>query len=231
MSRLITYNFKTLLSLQNVSKKYGTEMWALKGISLTIEDSEFCYIVGHSGCGKTTLFRLILREEAPTDGKIFFRDIEVTSLPEDYLSMYRQKLGVVFQDYRLIPTKTVFENVAFAMEVVGKDNKSIAKKVPEILDRVGLISKSQVYPQQLSGGEQQRIAIARAIINDPLLLIADEPTGNLDLETSIEILELLESINHTGTTVVIATHNTELLNRKKRKTIVMDHGTISCISA
>lgn len=206
-------------------------MWALKDVTLTISETEFCYIVGHSGCGKTTLFRLILREEAPTDGKIFFRDIEVTSLPEDYLSMYRQKLGVVFQDYRLIPTKTVFENVAFAMEVVGKDNKSIAKKVPEILDRVGLISKSQVYPQQLSGGEQQRIAIARAIINDPLLLIADEPTGNLDLETSIEILELLESINHTGTTVVIATHNTELLNRKKRKTIVMDHGTISCISA
>lgn len=220
-----------MLSLQNISKKYGNDMWALKDVTLTISETEFCYIVGHSGCGKTTLFRLILREEAPTDGKIFFRDIEVTSLPEDYLSMYRQKLGVVFQDYRLIPTKTVFENVAFAMEVVGKDNKSIAKKVPEILDRVGLISKSQVYPQQLSGGEQQRIAIARAIINDPLLLIADEPTGNLDLETSIEILELLESINHTGTTVVIATHNTELLNRKKRKTIVMDHGTISCISA
>lgn len=205
-------------------------MWALKDVTLTISETEFCYIVGHSGCGKTTLFRLILREETPTDGKIFFKDIEITALPDDYLSMYRQKLGVVFQDYRLIQTKTVYENVAFAMEVVGKDNKAIANKVPEILERVGLDGKEKTYPQQLSGGEQQRVAIARAIINDPLLLIADEPTGNLDIDTSLGILDLLEDINSTGTTIVVATHNTELLNRKKRKTIVMDHGTVSCIS-
>ena len=145
-----------MLSLQDISKKYGNDMWALKDVNLTISETEFCYIVGHSGCGKTTLFRLILREETPTDGKIFFKDIEITALPDDYLSMYRQKLGVVFQDYRLIQTKTVYENVAFAMEVVGKDNKAIANKVPEILERVGLDGKERTYPQQLSGGEQQR---------------------------------------------------------------------------
>jgi len=215
-----------MITLKNVSKKYPPNVFALKNISLHIEKGELCYIVGRSGAGKTTLVRLLLREERPTLGDIVVNDVEVSSLPDEYLGAYRQQIGVVFQDYKLIKTKNVFDNISFAMEVMGADRHEIEEKVERMLKRVDLVEKKLLYPKQLSGGEAQRVTIARALINDPVLLIADEPTGNLDKETAYKIIDLLEEVYNKGVNVLVATHDLSLIDRFKGRIISLENGMI-----
>lgn len=215
-----------MLKVQNVSKKYPGDIVALDNVSFTIEDNEMCYLTGHSGAGKSTLFRLILREEKPTDGKIIFNNLEISSLPYDYLDVYRQQIGVIFQDYKLIQTKNVFENVAFALEIIGVPQKEIEKRTNEALERVLLTQRMKLYPYQLSGGEQQRAAIARAIVNKPLFILADEPTGNLDSDTAMTIIDLLKEINKEGTEILIATHDFDLIKRVDGRILTLKNGKL-----
>ena len=215
-----------MLSIQSVTKKYGTDGKALNDINLTIEKGEFVFIVGRSGMGKSTLIKLIIGEDKPTSGKIMIHDWVINELTKDQLPYYRRQIGVVFQDFRLLEKKTVRENIAFAMEVSGSADSAIAKKVPEMLDLVGLREKGDRFPEELSGGEQQRVAIARALVHDPKMLIADEPTGNLDIHNSLEIMELLELINRHGTTVLIATHDKTIVDAMKKRVITIDNGKI-----
>jgi cell division transport system ATP-binding protein len=215
-----------MLSIQSVTKKYGTDGKALNDINLTIEKGEFVFIVGRSGMGKSTLIKLIIGEDKPTSGKIMIHDWVINELTRDQLPYYRRQIGVVFQDFRLLEKKTVRENIAFAMEVSGSADSAIAKKVPEMLDLVGLREKGDRFPEELSGGEQQRVAIARALVHDPKMLIADEPTGNLDIHNSLEIMELLELINRHGTTVLIATHDKTIVDAMKKRVITIDNGKI-----
>lgn len=215
-----------MLTLQNVTKKYGNGGKALNDINLTIEKGEFVFIVGRSGMGKSTLIKLIIGEDKPSTGKIMIHDWVINELTRDQLPYYRRQIGVVFQDFRLLEKKTVRENISFAMEVSGSSDSAIAKKVPEMLELVGLREKGDRFPEELSGGEQQRVAIARALVHDPKMLIADEPTGNLDIHNSMEILELLDLINQHGTTVLVATHDKSIVDAMKKRVITIENGKI-----
>ena len=216
-----------MIEIDRVSKTYETGNKALKNVSLTIEDGEFVFIMGRSGSGKSTLMKLLLKEVEPSSGKIIVNDMELGKMPRRYVPKYRRRLGVVFQDFRLLKDKTVYENVAFAQRVIGVPTRTIKESVPEMLRLVGLSAKYKSFPNQLSGGEQQRVAIARALINSPEVLLADEPTGNLDAQNSMEIMRLLEEINNRGTTVVVVTHSQEIVNRMGKRVITLDRGVVA----
>lgn len=215
-----------MLFFDKVTKRYNDDITALEDILFRIDRGEFTFLVGPSGAGKTTLLRLLIREELPTSGSIFFEDVEVPKLPRKLLSTYRQKLGVVFQDIKLLPTKTLEENIAFALEILGKDNQEILETTDYLLELVKLQDRRRLFPQQLSGGEQQRGAIARALANSPDLLVADEPTGNLDPENAMQLLEILKNIHKTGTTVLVISHDRDIVNQMKTRVIRMDKGKI-----
>lgn len=216
-----------MLLFENVVKVYeNTDVSALKGIDLKIEKGEFVFLVGHSGAGKSTLIKMITAEEKPTSGNIVINKTRVNVLKRKEIPYYRRTLGMVFQDFRLLDNKTVSENVAYAMRVIGATNRAIRRRVPDVLNRVGLSSKAKFLPNQLSGGEQQRVAIARALANNPGLIIADEPTGNLDPETSREIMNYLEEINKSGTTIIVATHDKDIVNSMHKRVVEIDGGLI-----
>ena len=215
-----------MIELSHVNKVYSEGNRAVKDLSLTIDDGEFAFIVGRSGSGKSTLLKLLLKELEPTSGRIVVNDMDLGKMPRRYVPKYRRKLGVVFQDFRLLKDLTVFENVAFAQRVIGVPGRVIRDTVPEMLRLVGLSAKYKAYPAQLSGGEQQRVAVARAIVNRPDILLADEPTGNLDPGNSMEIMKLLEEINNRGTTVLVVTHNREIVNSMKKRVITMRKGVV-----
>jgi cell division transport system ATP-binding protein len=215
-----------VIRFENVSKTYKNGTPALTNISLDIEKGEFVFLVGASGSGKTTFLRLLLREELPDRGRILEAGRDIGSLPKWRVPYLRRNIGCVFQDFRLLPNKTVFENVAFALEVIGRPRSTVENQVPQILDLVGLGNKADNLPNELSGGEQQRVAVARAFVNRPLILLADEPTGNLDPTNSESIMALLERINRTGTTVVMASHDKALVDRMRRRVIELDRGEL-----
>ena len=217
---------KGIIYLDNVTKSYSTGSPAINGITLSIQKGEFVFIVGDSGSGKSTLIRLLLRELTATSGKIYVMGQDVAKIRHGKISRYRRNLGVVFQDFRLLNDRNVYENVAFAQRVVEVPNREIRRNVPTILATVGLAGKYKAKTTQLSGGEQQRVALARALVNKPSILLADEPTGNLDPHNSWEIMELLEEINEGGTTVVVVTHNREIVNAMKKRVIAMKKGII-----
>lgn len=216
-----------MIAFKHVSKSYPTGSNALKDVDLQIADGEFVFLVGQSGAGKTSLFKLLLREEVPTSGEIWLNDVRVDKLKGKNITKLRRTIGMIFQDFRVLPRMTVWENVAFSLEVVGKSDADIAKVVPYILKLVGLKDRAQAFPHELSGGEQQRVAIARALVHEPTVLLADEPTGNLDPSTSWEIVELLNQINSWGTTVVMATHNADIVNAMKKRVVTVKKGTIA----
>lgn len=216
----------TLIEFINVSKEYDNGVKALDNINITIEKGEFVFIVGPSGAGKSTLIKLLLKEVEPTDGRIILDEQDITRIKNRRIPYIRRSIGVVFQDFRLLPNKTVFENVAFAMEIIGASSKEIRRQVPIVLSMVGLSTKADCYPNQLSGGEQQRVSIARAIVNNPTVLIADEPTGNLDPDTSWDIMRLIREINRRGTTVLMATHAKDIVNTMKRRVIAIEKGQV-----
>ena len=216
-----------MILFDHVSKVYPTaQRPALDDVSLEIEKGEFIFLVGPSGSGKSTFLRLVLREERPTKGQVWVLGKELNRLSNWKIPALRRQVGTVFQDFRLLPNKTVFENVAFALEVIGKPSSHIKKVVPEVLEVVGLEGKEQRRPDELSGGEQQRVAIARAFVNRPMLLIADEPTGNLDPGTSIGIMKLLDRINKLGTTVVMSTHDSQIVDQMRRRVVELDTGHV-----
>ncbi len=215
-----------MIRFENVSKTYKNGTPALTNISLDIEKGEFVFLVGASGSGKTTFLRLLLREELPDRGRILEAGRDIGTLPKWRVPYLRRNIGCVFQDFRLLPNKTVFENVAFALEVIGRPRSTVESQVPQILELVGLGGKSDNLPNELSGGEQQRVAVARAFVNRPLILLADEPTGNLDPSNSESIMALLERINRTGTTVVMATHDKALVDRMRRRVVELDRGEL-----
>ena len=216
-----------MIELSRVWKTYETGSKAVKDISLTIDDGEFVFIVGRSGSGKSTLMKLLLKELEPTKGRIVVNDMDLGRMPRRYIPKYRRRLGVVFQDFRLLKDRTVFENVAFAQRVIGVPGRVIKETVPEMLRLVGLSSKYKAYPRQLSGGEQQRVAIARALINNPEVLLADEPTGNLDSFNTHGIMKLLEEINQRGTAVIGGTRSQEMVGEMKKGVVTMERGSIS----
>ena len=215
-----------MIRFESVTKNYKNDVTALRDISLDIDKGEFVFLVGPSGSGKTTFLRLLLREEIPDGGKIWVAGRDIGELSQWRVPYLRRNLGCVFQDFRLLPNKTVFENVAFTLEVIGRSKSVIRSQVATVLELVGLGEKYQRMPDELSGGEQQRVAIARAFVNRPLVLMADEPTGNLDPATSQGIMKLLDRINRTGTTVVMATHDVSIVNLMRRRVIELDHGSI-----
>lgn len=216
-----------MIEFQNVSKAYNnSKVFALSNVTLNIEKGEFVFLVGPSGAGKSTFIKLLLKELDPTNGSIFINDINITTLKRKEIPYYRRKIGVVFQDFRLIPTLNVYENVAFAMRVVEAPHREIRKKVPIVLSMVGLSNKFRAFPHQLSGGEQQRVSLARAIVNNPTLLIADEPTGNLDPDTALDIMETLNDINHAGTTILMATHAKEIVDKMRKRVIALEKGDV-----
>ena len=215
-----------MIEIRNVSKTYETGNKALRNVNITIKDGEFVFIVGKSGSGKSTLLKILLKETEPTYGRVVVNDMNLQRMPRRYVPKYRRRLGFVFQDFRLLKDRTVFENVAFAQRVVGTPARKIRESVPAMLQLVGLSSKYKFYPSQLSGGEQQRVAIARALINRPEVLLADEPTGNLDSQNAGEIMKLLEEINEKGTTVIVVTHSREIVERMKKRVITMEKGMV-----
>jgi cell division transport system ATP-binding protein len=215
-----------MISFENVTKDYKSGSVAIRDMTLDIDKGEFVFLVGSSGSGKTTFIRLLLREEMPTAGRILVAGRDIANLSQWRIPYLRRNIGCVFQDFRLLPNKTVFENVAFALEVIGRPKHVVAAQVPQVLDLVGLSKKRESLPGELSGGEQQRVAVARAFVNRPLILLADEPTGNLDPATSQGIMRLLERINKTGTTVVIATHDAGIVDQMRRRVVELDHGTL-----
>jgi len=216
-----------VIRLENVSKTYPRqERAALENVTLEVAKGEFVFLVGQSGSGKSTFLRLILKEEPPTSGTIYVAGKELNSLSNWKVPELRRQIGTVFQDFRLLPNKTVTENVAFAMHVLGASVKEIKRAVPEVLELVGLEGYGDRRPNQLSGGEQQRVAIARAFVNQPIILIADEPTGNLDPTTSVGIMKLLDRINRTGTTVVMATHDSGIVDQMRKRVIELDAGNV-----
>ena len=216
-----------MIQFENVTKIYDNGFHALNDISFTIEKGEFVFLVGSSAAGKSTIIKLIMKEEDATSGNILINGIDVCDLKRREVPYFRRTIGVVFQDFRLLPHKTVQENVAYAMEIIGAPNKEIRRNVPGVLSMVGLSHKAKMYPSQLSGGEQQRVAIARAIVNNPVVLIADEPTGNLDPDTAMEIMNILEDINRRGTTVVMATHAENIVNKMQKRVLVVEKGLIA----
>ena len=215
-----------LIRMRNVNKTYKTGVTAIYDLNLDIKKGEFVFIIGSTGCGKSTLIKMLYREEKADSGKIIVGGIDVNKLRNSRVYKLRRKLGVVFQDYKLLPKLTVYENVAFALEVFGNSKSEIHPKVIKALELVGLKGRAKNFPTQLSGGEQQRVAIARAIVNEPKLLICDEPTGNLDETTSMEIMKVLEEINKLGTTIIMVTHDTTIVNAMKKIVIVLDSGRI-----
>ena len=215
-----------MIELREVTKEYSKGVAALNGINLKIEQGEFVFIVGDSGSGKSTLIRLIMKELDPTSGTIIVNGHNLNRMKHKKIPLYRRKLGVVFQDFRLLKDRNIYDNVAFAQKVIGESNRSIKKNVPSMLSMVGLAAKYRSYPRQLSGGEQQRVAIARALINEPKILLADEPTGNLDNHNAWEIMKLLEEINSRGTTVVVVTHNLEIVKAMNKRVITMKKGVV-----
>ena len=215
-----------MIVLENVVKEYPNGVGAINGISLHIERGEFVFVVGDSGSGKSTLIKLLLKELDSTSGTIIVSGEKLEGMKHRRVAKYRRKLGVVFQDFRLLKDRDVYENVAFAQRVVNRPTRVIRKRVPEVLQEVGLAGKYKAYPDELSGGEQQRVALARAIVNRPDILLADEPTGNLDPKTSEEIMKLLEEINQRGTTVLVVTHNKEIVNSMKKRVLTMHNGVI-----
>lgn len=215
-----------LITIKNATKTYPTGVTAIHDLSLSFKKGEFVFIIGSTGCGKSTLIKMLYREEKPTSGQIYIGGIDVSKIRNRKVYKIRRKLGVVFQDFKLLPKATVYENVAFALEIFGVPSDEIHVKVLKVLDLVGLKNKAKQYPHQLSGGEQQRVAIARAIVNGPKILICDEPTGNLDEKTSMEIMHVLEAINKLGTTVIVVTHDTETVDKLKKRVIELDQGRI-----
>ncbi len=213
-----------LICFQKVSKIYPPQVFALKEVSFEVEKGEFLSVVGRSGAGKTTLLKLLLAEEKPSLGKIFFENKDLSQIVD--FSKYRQKLGVIFQDYRLLSSKTVYENVAYVLEIMGYPDQEIQKNVSQVLQLVGLEKKADNFPRQLSGGEQQRAAIARALIHRPEVILADEPTGNLDPYHTREVISILEKINQMGTTIILATHNQEIISSLKKRAISLDRGKL-----
>lgn len=215
-----------LIRLKNVKKQYKNGVTAIYDLDLNIKKGEFVFVIGSTGCGKSTLIKMLYREEKPTSGKIMVGGIDVAKLRNRKVYKIRRKIGVVFQDFKLLYKSTVFENVAFALEIFGAPKSEIYSKVIKVLDLVGLKNKAKNYPTQLSGGEMQRVAIARAIVNGPKLLICDEPTGNLDEVTSMEIMKVLEEINKLGTTIIMVTHDTDIVDKMKKRVILLDSGRI-----
>ena len=215
-----------MIELNNVTKVYGKDTVALEHVNLEVEAGEFVFLVGASGSGKSTILRLLLKELEPTAGTIFVNGTKLSAIPRRRVPRHRRNIGCVFQDFKLLPNKTVSENVAYAMEVTGQKRRSIRLKVPEILEIVGLTGKSEKYPNQLSGGEQQRVSIARAFVSQPPILIADEPTGNLDPETSVGIVQLLNRIHRIGTTVVVATHDRHMVDVMQKRVVTLEDGNI-----
>lgn len=215
-----------MIEMQDVWKTYQDGSHAIRGISVRIEKDDFVYLVGPSGAGKSTFMKMIYREEVPTKGQIFVNGFNIGKLKRRKIPFVRRNIGVIFQDFRLLPKLNVSENVAFAMEAIEAPKKIIKRRVPEVLELVGLKHKLTSMPSQLSGGEQQRVAIARAIVNNPTVIVADEPTGNLDPETSWDIMRLLEEINYRGTTILMATHNKDIVNTIRRRVIAIESGQI-----
>lgn len=216
-----------MIKFENVSKHYERkDKFALKNVDININKGDFVFLVGTSGAGKSTFIKLLLREEMPSEGKLTVNQSDVASLSPRTIPKFRRNMGIVFQDFRLLPNKTVYENIAFAMEITQQKKKDIRRKVPVALSLVGLSDKAKSYPNQLSGGEQQRVGIARAIINNPVILIADEPTGNLDPQNADEIMEILQDINRRGTTVIIATHAKEIVDKLQKRVITLDKGIV-----
>ena len=215
-----------MIEISKLTKTYEKSSRALKDVSLTIDDGEFVFITGRSGSGKSTLLRILLKEVEPTSGRVGVNDMDLGRMPRRYVPKYRRQLGVVFQDFRLLKDRNVYENVAFAQRVIGVSGRKIRESVPEMLRMVGLSSKYKSFPHQLSGGEQQRVAIARALINRPAILLADEPTGNLDPHNAMEIMGLLEEINRQGTTVVVVTHSSEIVNMMRKRVITIQRGIV-----
>lgn len=214
-----------MIYFNNVTKKYADDT-SLEDVTLSITPGEFVSVVGHSGAGKTTLTKLILAEESPTGGTVFFESTDIHKLSNRDLTHFRRKIGVVFQDFRLLPNKTAYENIAFAMEATGKDDLEIIQDVPHVLELVDLANKSGHFPHQLSGGEQQRLAIARAIITQPDLIIADEPTGNLDPVNASEVVNILKKINDLGTTIILTTHNRSVIDQINKRVITLENGRV-----
>lgn len=215
-----------MIEFRNVSKVYNKNVKALTNVNINIDKGEFVFLVGPSGAGKSTFIKMLLKEVEPSTGNIVMGNEDLSKIKRRQIPYHRRKIGMVFQDLRLIPTLNVYENVAFAMRVVGASPKEIRKRVPMVLSLVGLSNKYKMFPTELSGGEQQRVSIARAIVNNPKVLIADEPTGNLDPETAKEIMELIDDINKAGTTVVMATHAKEIVNSMKKRVIAIDKGEV-----
>jgi len=216
-----------MIEFSDVYKVYDNGTTALKGVNLRIEQGEFAFIVGPSGAGKSTLIKLLLREEKCTSGEIIVNNFKLSTLSHKDIPYLRRTMGVVFQDFRLMPNKTVYENVAFAMRVIGASNHEIRKRVPYVLGLMGLPNKGKCYPYELSGGEQQRVSIARAIVNNPSVIIADEPTGNIDPKMSLEIMGLLSEINKRGTTVLVVTHERHLVDMMRKRVIVIEGGKVT----
>ncbi|MFW2488068.1 cell division ATP-binding protein FtsE [Clostridium chromiireducens] len=215
-----------MIKFVDVTKVYENNTLALKNVDLTIRKGDFAFLVGSSGAGKSTIIKMLFKEIEPTHGKLILNDTDVTNLNKNQIPFYRRKIGVIFQDFKLIPTLNVYENVAFALRVIGASTKEIKKKVPMALSLVGLSDKFRSFPNQLSGGEQQRVSIARAIINDPNILIADEPTGNLDPETAMGIMDTLDNVNKNGTTILMATHAKDIVDSMRKRVIAIENGTI-----
>ncbi|WP_099189971.1 cell division ATP-binding protein FtsE [Tepidibacter mesophilus] len=215
-----------MIEFKDVSKSYKNGKLALFNINLKIEKGEFVFLVGSSGAGKSTFIKALLKEEDITSGKIYVSGKDISDIPKRKIPKYRRNIGIVFQDFRLLPNKTVYENVAFAMEIIGQSSKNIRRRVPFVLGMVGLSEKAKSYPSELSGGEQQRVSIARAIVNNPAIIIADEPTGNLDPKTSNEIMNIITDINRRGTTIIMATHASDLVDKMKKRVIALKKGIV-----
>lgn len=215
-----------MIEMKNVVKKYPNSVVAVKGLNIQIKQGEFVYIVGPSGAGKSTFIKMMYREEKATSGEIKVNGTDLTTLKDREIPFLRRNMGVVFQDFKLLPRKNVYENIAFALEVIEKDPEEIKKRVMDVLKLVGLTKKVKMFPDELSGGEQQRVAIARSIVNSPKVVIADEPTGNLDPETSWEIMRLFDEINARGTTIIMATHNKDIVNTMRKRVIAIENGQI-----
>lgn len=215
-----------MIEMKNVVKKYPNSVVAVKGLNIQIKQGEFVYIVGPSGAGKSTFIKMMYREEKATSGEIKVNGTNLTTLKDREIPFLRRNMGVVFQDFKLLPRKNVYENIAFALEVIEKDPQEIKKRVMDVLKLVGLTKKVKMFPDELSGGEQQRVAIARSIVNSPKVVIADEPTGNLDPETSWEIMRLFDEINARGTTIIMATHNKDIVNTMRKRVIAIENGQI-----
>ena len=215
-----------MIKIQHVSKAYAAGIPALNDVNLEIEDGEFVFVVGDSGSGKSTLIKLLLKELEPTDGTIVIDGVDLKKIKQKQIPKFRRNIGVVFQDFRLLKDRNVYDNIAFAQKVIGEPTSHIKRKVPQMLSMVGLAAKYRSYPKQLSGGEQQRVAIARALINRPSILLADEPTGNLDTNNAWEIMKLLEAINERGTTVIVVTHNMEIVKVMKKRVITIKKGVV-----